>query len=487
MRLSELSEGRNDTVGLGRDIDITGLTADSRMVQPGFLFAALPGSRVDGRDFIPEALQRGAVAVLASPGTALPDPNAVLVSDPNPRRRLSLMAALFYRKQPKVIAAVTCTSGKTSTASFTRQIWAKLGYKSASLGTLGLISPNKQEYLSLTTLDPIALQQRLAEIAQSGVSHLAIEASSHGLDQFRLDGMRIAAAAFTNISHEHLDYHGSMEAYFEAKQRLFSELLPAGAPAVLNADAPEYEKLEQIVRSRRGKVLSYGREGKTLRLEGLEPVDAGQKLSLRVEGKLHEVLFPVPGSFQAMNVLAALGLVIATGGDPARANQTLSALEGVRGRIEHVATHPSGARIFVDYSHKPDALETVLKALRPHAAGRLVVVFGCGGDRDRAKRPLMGAIAAKFADQVIVTDDNPRTEDPAAIRREILAAAPQAVEIGDRGEAIRQAVAGLLAGDLLLIAGKGHETGQIVANKVFPFDDAEVARAAVSSLKAGPA
>jgi UDP-N-acetylmuramoyl-L-alanyl-D-glutamate--2,6-diaminopimelate ligase len=485
--LSELSEGRNETVGLGRDIEVIGLTADSRMVQPGFLFAALPGSRVDGRDFIPEALQRGAVAVLASPGTALPDPNAVLVSDPNPRRRLSLMAALFYRKQPKVIAAVTGTSGKTSTASFTRQIWAKLGVKAASLGTLGLISPDKQEYLSLTTLDPIALQERLAGLAQSGVNHLAIEASSHGLDQFRLDGMRIAAAAFTNVSHEHLDYHGSMEAYFAAKQRLFSELLPAGAPAVLNADAPEYETLEQIVHSRRGKVLSYGRAGKTLRLENLEPVDAGQKLALRIEGKFYEVLFPVPGSFQAMNVLAALGLVIATGGDPVRATQALTALKGVRGRIEHVATHPSGARIYVDYSHKPDALETVLKALRPHAPGRLVVVFGCGGDRDRAKRPLMCAIAIRFADQVIVTDDNPRSEDPATIRREILAAAPQAVEIGDRGEAIRAAVAGLAAGDLLLIAGKGHETGQIVANKVFPFDDAEVARAAVSALEGGAA
>ena len=423
--------------------------------------------------------------MLASPGTVLPDSDAVLVTDSNPRRLLSLMAARFYRKQPRTIAAVTGTSGKTSTASFTRQIWAKLGYKAASLGTLGLIAPNKQEYLSLTTLDPIALQERLVEIAHSGVSHLAIEASSHGLDQFRLDGVRIAAAAFTNISHEHLDYHGSMEAYFAAKQRLFSELLPAGAPAVLNADAPEYDTLEQIVRSRRGKVLSYGREGKTLRLEALEPVDAGQKLSLRVDGKLHEVLFPVPGSFQAMNALAALGLVIATGGDPARATQALSTLEGVRGRIEHVATHPSGARIYVDYSHKPDALETVLKALRPHASGRLVVVFGCGGDRDRAKRPLMGAIAIKHADRVIVTDDNPRSEDPSAIRREIIAAAPQATEIGDRGEAIRQAVAALGAGDLLLIAGKGHETGQIVANKVFPFDDAEVARAAVSALKAG--
>ncbi len=483
MRLGELCEGSERTVGIGSGIEIKGLTADSRAVEPGFLFAALPGSRAHGRDFIAEALQRGAVAVLADPGTALPQPEAaILITDTNPRRRLSLMAAVFYGAQPRIIAAVTGTSGKTSTVAFARQIWSALGLEAASLGTLGLVRPGGEEYLSLTTLDPVALHQRLAELAEGGVDHLAIEASSHGLDQYRLDGIRLAAAAFTNISHEHLDYHGSMAAYFAAKKRLFAELLPMGAPAVLNADAPEYSELESLLRGRGCPVLSYGCSGGALCLEHQKAVEGGQELTLRIEGARHDVLFPVPGDFQAMNALAALGLVIATGGDPARATEALVALTGVRGRIEHVATHPSGARIYVDYAHKPDALETVLKALRPHAPGRLVVVFGCGGDRDRAKRPLMGAIATRLSDRVIVTDDNPRTEDPAAIRREILGGAPQAVEVGDRGEAIRVAVAGLEPGDLLLIAGKGHETGQIVGAKVLPFDDAVVARRAVRSL-----
>ena len=483
MRLGELCEGSGGTVGIGSGIEIKGLTADSRAVEPGFLFAALPGSRAHGREFIPEALQRGAVAVLADPVTTLPHPEAaILITDSNPRRRLSLMAAVFYGAQPRIIAAVTGTSGKTSTAAFTRQVWTALGLKAASLGTLGLSAPAREEHLSLTTLDPVALHHRLFDLAEAGIEHLAIEASSHGLDQYRLDGMRIAAAAFTNISHEHLDYHGSMATYFAAKKRLFAELLPMGAPAVLNADAPEYPELEHLVRARGCPVLSYGRSGTALRLERQQAVEGGQELTLHIEGTRHEIFFPVPGGFQAMNALAALGLVIATGGDPAGAAQALTALTGVRGRIEHVAIHPSGARIYVDYAHKPDALETVLKALRPHAPGQLVVVFGCGGDRDRAKRPLMGAIAARLADQVIVTDDNPRTEDPAAIRREILAGAPEAVEIGDRGEAIHAAIAGLGPGDLLIIAGKGHETGQIVGAKVLPFDDAEVARAAVRSL-----
>jgi UDP-N-acetylmuramoyl-L-alanyl-D-glutamate--2,6-diaminopimelate ligase len=474
-------------VGIGSGIEITGLTADSRAVKPGFLFAALPGSRAHGRDFIPEALRRGAAAVLADPGTVLPGPVAVLVVDDNPRRRLSLMASTYYRAQPRVIAAVTGTSGKSSTADFTRQLWAALGWKSASLGTLGLIAPGREEYLPLTTMDPVGLHQRLEALANAGVDRLAIEASSHGLAQYRLDGVRVAAAAFTNLSHEHLDYHGSMAEYLAAKKRLFAELLPAGAPAVLNADVPEYRELDALLRARGCPVIDYGRSAATLRLERQEAVPAGQELTVRVEGTRHEILFPVPGAFQAMNALAALGLVIATGGDPARAAQALAALKGVRGRIEHVATHPTGARIYVDYAHKPDALETVLRALRPHAAGRLVVVFGCGGDRDRAKRPLMGAIATRLADRVIVTDDNPRSEDPAAIRHEILAAAPQAEEIGDRGAAIKAAVDGLKAGDILVIAGKGHERGQIVGATVLPFDDADAARATVAAIGRGAA
>jgi UDP-N-acetylmuramoyl-L-alanyl-D-glutamate--2,6-diaminopimelate ligase len=409
----------------------------------------------------------------------------VLVTDPNPRRRLSLMAAVFYRAQPRTIAAVTGTSGKTSTADFTRQIWTRLGRKAASLGTLGMIAPGREEYLPLTTLDPVGLHQRLDYLGRAGIDHLAIEASSHGLDQYRLDGVRVSVAAFTNISHEHLDYHGSMAAYLAAKKRLFAELLPAGGPAVLNADAPEYSEMEELCRSRGCRVLSYGRTGGTLRLERQQAVPSGQELTIRIEKTRFDILFPVPGSFQAMNAMAALGLVISSGGDPARAAPALGELKGVRGRIEHVATHPSGARIYVDYAHKPDALETVLKAVRPHVTGRLTVIFGCGGDRDRAKRPLMGAIATRLADRVIVTDDNPRSEEPAAIRREILAAAPGAVEIGDRGEAIRSAVAGLKAGDILVVAGKGHETGQLVGTKTLPFDDAEVARDAVAEIEGG--
>jgi UDP-N-acetylmuramoyl-L-alanyl-D-glutamate--2,6-diaminopimelate ligase len=488
LRLDEVCEGSGGTVGLGSGIEIKGLTADSRAVEPGFLFAALPGTRAHGREFIPEALRRGAVAILADPETTLPrSEGVVLVTDPNPRRRLALMAAVFYRAQPRTIAAVTGTSGKTSTADFTRQIWAALRHKAASLGTLGLIAPGHDEYLPLTTLDPVGLHQRLDALGRAGIDHLAIEASSHGLDQYRLDGVRISAAAFTNISHEHLDYHGSMETYLAAKKRLFAELLPAGAPAVLNADAAQYRELEQLVRARGCPLLSYGRSGSALCLERQEAAPAGQELTIRLEGTRHDILFPVPGAFQAMNALAALGLVIATGGDPARAAPALGELKGVRGRIEHVATHPNGARIYVDYAHKPDALETVLTALRPHVTGRLVVVFGCGGDRDRAKRPLMGAIATRLADRVIVTDDNPRSEDPAAIRQEILKAASDAVEIGDRGEAIHAAVGRLTAGDILIIAGKGHETGQIVGSKTLPFDDAEVARAAVASIRGGAA
>ena len=487
MRLDELCEGSGGTVGIVSGIEITGLTADSRAVRSGFLFAALPGTRTHGRDFIAEALRRGAAAVLADPGTLLPGDGAVLIADPNPRRRLSLMAAVYYGAQPRTIAAVTGTSGKSSTADFTRQLWAALGHKSASLGTLGLVAPGREEYLPLTTLDPVGLHQRLDALARAGIDRLAIEASSHGLDQHRLDGVRVSAAAFTNISHEHLDYHGSMASYLAAKKRLFEELLPAGAPAVLNSDAPEYRELEALLRARGCPILGYGRSGAALRLERQQAVAGGQELSIRVEGTRHEILFPVPGAFQAMNALAALGLVIATGGDPARAAPALSALTGVRGRIEHVATHPNGARVYVDYAHKPDALETVLTALRPHAAGRLVVVFGCGGDRDRAKRPLMGTIATRLADRVIVTDDNPRSEDPAAIRRQILAAAPDAEEIGDRGAAIGAAVRSLEAGDILVIAGKGHETGQIVGARVLPFDDAEAARAAVAAIGGGAA
>ncbi len=487
MRLNDLIKGEALTVhgaATAGQIDLRGITSDSRLVEPGFLFAALPGFRSDGRAYIADALRRGAVAVLAPAGTTLPAEGAAvpLIADANPRRRLALLAARFYGHQPQHVAAVTGTSGKTSVADFTRQIWTRLDLPAASLGTLGLVSPDRTEYLSLTTLDPVGLHQRLAALAAEGVDHLAIEASSHGLDQYRLDGVRIAAAAFTNLSRDHLDYHDSMASYLAAKRRLFAELLEPGGAAVLNADAPEFAALERLCRDHGHRILSYGRAGRHLMLEEAKAMADGQRLTIRVEGWPSQIHFPIAGAFQAENALCALGLAIATGAPAEAAVAALPALRGVHGRVELVARHPNGAAIYVDYAHKPGALEAVLRALRPHTAGRLVVVFGCGGDRDHGKRPIMGAIAERLADRVVVTDDNPRSEDPAAIREAILAACKDAVEIGDRGEAIRRTVALLEPGDLLVIAGKGHETGQIVGAVTQPFDDSEVARAAVAGL-----
>jgi UDP-N-acetylmuramoyl-L-alanyl-D-glutamate--2,6-diaminopimelate ligase len=488
MRLNELfdgpREGRN--IAMSAAVDIRGLSADSRQVEPGFVFAALPGAKTDGRRHIDQAVAKGALAVLAEPGTVVPE-GTVLLVDPNPRRRLAQMAAVFYGRQPSHIAAVTGTSGKTSTAEFTRQIWAALGHASASLGTLGVVMPGHAEYLSLTTLDPVALHRRLAEIARQGVEHLAMEASSHGLDQFRLDGVKVTAAAFTNLSRDHLDYHGSSEAYLAAKRRLFSEVMEPGSVAVLNADAPEYDSLADASRARGHRIIRFGRSTGDLRLVSQRPDAGGQQLTIDVFGKRANVFFPVAGSFQADNLLAALGLVIADGEEGEAALGVISKLGGVHGRIEHVASLANGAPIFVDYAHKPAALEAVLTALRPHAKGKLVVIFGCGGDRDRGKRPQMGEIAERLADTVIVTDDNPRSEDPASIRAEILAATKHAREIGDRRQAIRTALSELGAEDVLVIAGKGHETGQTIAGVTHPFDDSEEARAAVRDLAGGKA
>jgi UDP-N-acetylmuramoyl-L-alanyl-D-glutamate--2,6-diaminopimelate ligase len=466
---------------MGSEVEIRGLTADSRQVEPGFLFAALPGVRTDGRRFIDQAVAAGAVAVLAAPDIALP-PGVTLVADANPRRRLALIAARFFACQPRRIAAVTGTSGKTSTAEFARQLWTLLGLRAASLGTLGVVAPSGSEYLSLTTLDPVELHRRLAALAESGVEHLAIEASSHGLDQFRLDGVEIGAAAFTNLSRDHLDYHQSMAAYLAAKRRLFTEVMAPTGTAVLNADASEFADLATACRARGQRVIAYGAAGADLRLIESRPETSGQRLIVEAFGRRESLFFPVAGSFQAHNLLAAIGLV-AAGGEPVDGVLgAVAKLVGVHGRIELVTRHSNGAAIYVDYSHKPGALEAVLTALRPHARGKLVVVFGCGGDRDRGKRPLMGEVATRLADRVIVTDDNPRSEDAAAIRREVLAGAPGALEIGDRRQAIRQAVAGLGPDDLLVVAGKGHETGQIVGNIVHPFDDSAEARAAVAGL-----
>jgi UDP-N-acetylmuramoyl-L-alanyl-D-glutamate--2,6-diaminopimelate ligase len=491
LRLTDLMDGAQGPLAFkpAGDPDIRGLTADSRLVKPGFLFAALSGSRVDGRGFVDDAVARGAVAVLTDEparfaGLPLRDPPVYIYFDANPRRRLARMAARFHAPQPETMVAVTGTNGKTSVSVFTRQIWKHLGLRAASLGTIGIVGPGFEQLGSLTTPDPVSLHRELNILARSGIDHLALEASSHGLDQFRLDGLELAAAAFTNLTRDHLDYHRDMETYFAAKARLFTELLPPDGTAVLNADSPAALRLAQLCRQRGQTVLTFGEgAGADLRLVAARPLDAGQELRLQVFGHSRDLVLPLIGAFQVSNVLAALGLAIATGAPVERALDALALLAGAPGRVQHVASHPSGAPVIVDYAHTPDALETVLAALRAHCRGRLVVVFGCGGDRDAGKRPQMGAIAQRLADLAIVTDDNPRSEDPAAIRRAILAQCPKAEEIGDRARAIGRGLSLLAAGDLLLIAGKGHERGQIVAGLTHSFDDAAVAREAVAELR----
>ncbi|HXQ52306.1 MAG TPA: UDP-N-acetylmuramoyl-L-alanyl-D-glutamate--2,6-diaminopimelate ligase [Stellaceae bacterium] len=466
------------------DPEITGLTADSRAVRPGFLFAALAGSRTDGARYIADAVARGAVAVLVADAEAAAGMDVRVVADPNPRRRLALAAALFHAPQPETVVAVTGTNGKTSVAAFTRQIWAHHGLRAASLGTIGVVGPDFARPGNLTTPDPVALHIELKALAQSRTTHVAVEASSHGLDQFRLDGLVLAAAAFTNLSRDHLDYHRDMAAYFAAKRRLFAELLPEDGTAVINFDSDEGRALAALARHRGQRVIGFGLAADAdLRLVETRPEGAGQRITVAAPGQRRTLILPLMGAFQAMNALAAMGLAVATGVPIDAALDALAALEGAPGRMQHVASHPSGAPVIVDYAHTPDALETALAALRPHAKGRLALVFGCGGDRDPGKRPLMGAIAERLADRVIVTDDNPRGEEAALIRRAILATCPKAREIGDRAGAIRAALQMLEPGDVLLVAGKGHERGQIVGDKVLPFEDAEVARAILAEAR----
>jgi UDP-N-acetylmuramoyl-L-alanyl-D-glutamate--2,6-diaminopimelate ligase len=490
LRLSDLING--DRARLDRtlgalaasgalDRDIVGVTADSRQVRPGFLFAALPGTRHDGRAFIAEAVTRGAVAVLA-PAMTRPAAGVPMIQDDNPRRRLALIAARFHGRQPRAIAAVTGTNGKTSTTEFTRQIWAASGHAAASLGTLGVTTAEGRTGGGLTTPDPIALHALLADLAGRGIEHVAMEASSHGLDQCRLDGVAVTAAAFTNLSRDHLDYHGSEDDYLDAKAGLFQRILGDGGTAVLNRDEPAFERLDAITGVRGLATISYGRhERADFRLAGQAPTAAGQDLDLVLQGRRFRIHLPLIGIFQAENALAALGLAVATGIDLEAGVGALERLGGVAGRLERVGAHVSGAAVFVDYAHTPDALETVLRAMRPHVSGRLHVVFGCGGDRDRGKRPLMGRACAEHADVVVLTDDNPRTEDAAEIRRQARAGCPDAIEIGDRADAIAAAIAGLAPGDALVIAGKGHEPGQVVGTEVRPFDDADVARKALAA------
>jgi UDP-N-acetylmuramoyl-L-alanyl-D-glutamate--2,6-diaminopimelate ligase len=459
---------------------VSGLAADSRKVTPGAVFVAVPGTRLDGSAYIPAAVQAGAVAAVGEgPRPAELAADIAYLQVGNVRRALALAAGRFHRRQPATVVAVTGTAGKSSVADFSRQLFAALGHKSASLGTLGVVTSDGQAYGSLTTPDPIALHETLDMLAAGGVQHAAMEASSHGIHQHRLDGVRLAAAAFTNLGRDHLDYHGTMEAYLEAKLRLFTTLLPDGAAAVVNADGAEADKAIAAIRKRPLKLMTVGRAGEDLRLTDLRPHGFAQALTLSHGGRELTATLPLVGRFQIENALVAAGLVIATGGDPQAVLAAFSGLRGVPGRLDRVG-EVNGALCVVDYAHKPEALENVLEALRPFATGRLVCVFGCGGDRDRGKRPIMGKIAVEGADAVIVTDDNPRTEQPHAIRADILAGAPGAREIGDRAEAIRTAVRELQPGDVLVVAGKGHETGQTIGDVTHPFSDHEAVAAAIA-------
>ena len=459
-------------------VPIAGLAADSRQVAPGYLFAALPGVNTDGARFIADALSRGAAAILVPEGMRA-ETDAPVIADPDPRRRLALIAARFFGAQPNTEVAVTGTNGKTSVASFLRQLWAGEGFQAASLGTVGVVTPRGTQTLRHTTPDPIELHGILAALARDGVTHLALEASSHGLQQRRIDGVALAAGAFTNISRDHLDYHANFEDYFAQKLRLFRELLPPGACAVVDMDGEGGARVAGEATARGLELITVGRAGDTLRLVTCEIDGFAQVLVVEHDGKRQTVRLPLVGGFQASNALVAAGLAMATGAEARDVLPRLVDLRGARGRLDLAGTASCGAPIFIDYAHTPDALAKALDALRPYVANRLLVVFGCGGDRDKGKRPEMGAAAVAKADLAIVTDDNPRSEDPGQIRREILAAATGAAEIGDRGEAIAEAVAMLKEGDVLLVAGKGHETGQTVGTTVIPFSDHDAVSAAL--------
>ena len=457
---------------------ITGVTSDSRAVRPGYLFTAMPGSRVDGRTFIRAAISAGAAAVLAPDDVK--DLDVPVVHALDPRRAYALAASAFYgQRQPKTVVAVTGTNGKTSVANFCMQIFGVLGHKAASMGTLGVrIGDEQITPAGMTTPDAGEVARLLAELDDRHVTHLALEASSHGVDQRRLDGVRLAAAGFTNLTQDHLDYHGTMGVYRAAKLRLFDTLLPRGGTAVLNADSDGFGAFAATARLSGQTLYSVGDAGQGLRLASRTPTAAGQTLKIEAGGKTYSVALPLAGEFQASNAMIAAGLVIATGEPADKVLAALEHLTGVAGRLQRVASR-AGAEAYVDYAHTPDGLETVLSALRPHTRGRLVVVFGAGGDRDRTKRPIMGEIAARLADIAIVTDDNPRSEDPAAVRAAILEGAAGALEIGDRREAIFHAAGLLKDGDILVVAGKGHEQGQTIAGVVHPFDDVTVTQEAM--------
>lgn len=483
MRLRDVLPPEIPVPEAARDVDIRGITASSGNAGPGMIFAALSGAKTDGALYIPDAVARGASAVIVSDGKAEDLQASVpIIRVANPRRLLALAAARLHPGQPATAVAVTGTSGKTSVADFARQIFIALGHQAASLGTIGLIKPNEAIYGSLTTPDPVTLHATLSGLAKEGITYLAFEASSHGLDQHRLDGVKLTAAAFTNLGRDHMDYHATVDDYLAAKLRLFTELLQPGQTAVVNTDGAYWERVVEAAQRRGLKVFTVGSKGEGLRIVALKNEGFAQLMQVESGGNSYGIRLPLVGAYQVENALTAAGLAVAAGEDAGAVLGTLEKLRGVPGRLEIIGEANGGLAI-VDYAHKPEALAAALDACRPFATGRLISVFGCGGDRDKGKRPIMGAISAERADVTIVTDDNPRSEEPAAIRAEILAGAKGAREIGDRAEAIRAAVKMMGKGDVVLVAGKGHETGQIIKDRVIPFSDHETVRAALDEVR----
>jgi UDP-N-acetylmuramoyl-L-alanyl-D-glutamate--2,6-diaminopimelate ligase len=456
------------------DVEVTGFALDHRQVAPGNVFGAFAGARFNGEDYIAEAITRGAVAVVARPQAAVA--GAAHIASDQPRKTFAELAARFFAPFPDTIVAVTGTNGKTSTVEMARQLWRMAGHRSASIGTLGVTTADEQVRTGLTSPDIVTFLSNMAGMRRLGISHVAYEASSHGLDQYRAEGVPVRAAAFTNFSRDHLDYHVGMEAYFAAKRRLFDEVVAVGGAAVIWADDPRSDEVVARATERGLKVLTVGERGEFIRLVSRRSTALGQQLVLSHAGQQHKLNLPLIGAYQVANVLVAAGLVLATGGEWAATLLGMGRVAPVSGRLERAVISRDGAPVYVDYAHTPDAIEAAIAALRPHVDGRLIIVLGAGGDRDQGKRQAMGAVAARLSDVVIVTDDNPRSEDPAAIRRAVLAGAPDAIEIGDRRAAICAAIEMAGAGDIVLIAGKGHEQGQIIGDRVLDFDDVTVAR-----------
>jgi len=463
-----------DLAGIESDSEVTGFAIDHRKVAPGTIFGAFRGTRFNGEDFIPDAVSAGAVAVVARPEVRVD--GSIHLSAEEPRRAFAQFAARFFKPFPKTVVAVTGTNGKTSTVELTRQLWRMSGHHAASIGTLGVTTADDQVTTGLTTPDIVTFLANMAGLAREGVTHAAFEASSHGLAQYRTEGLPVRAAAFTNFSRDHLDYHRTMESYFQAKLRLFSEVVDGDGAAVVWADDPRSGEVIDLCRQRGLRTLTIGAQGKDLRLVSRTPTQLGQRLVIESEGKTRSVTLPLIGAYQAANCLTAAGLVIATGGKVDETFANLARVQPVRGRLERAVITRAGATVYVDYAHTPDALRSAIEALKPHGKGRLITVFGAGGDRDAGKRPEMGEVAALMSDLVIVTDDNPRSEDAASIRRDILAGAPRAREVAGRREAIAAAIVEGKGDDIILIAGKGHEQGQLVGDRVLPFDDVTVAR-----------